>query len=80
MATLTIDVNELPARYAEAVEHARRGDEVLITAAGQPSARLVPLPAPATRPRVLGMHAGATTLPPDFNEPLPAEFWSGGSQ
>jgi prevent-host-death family protein len=79
MATLTIDVNDLPARYAEAVARAAQGEEVVVTSAGQPPARLVPVPAPVTRPRVLGMHPGSMTMAPDFDAPLPDEFWLGES-
>lgn len=79
MPTLTIDVNDLPARYAEAVNRAEHGDEVVITAPGQPPARLVPVPAPATQPRVLGMHPGSMAMAPDFDDPLPDKFWLGES-
>jgi len=83
MATLTIDVNDLPARYAEAVSRAAQGEEVVVTSAGQPSARLVPVPPlaplPPTRPRVLGMHPGSMVPAPDFDDPLPDEFWLGQS-
>jgi antitoxin (DNA-binding transcriptional repressor) of toxin-antitoxin stability system len=77
MATLTIDVNDLPARYAEAVSRAEQGDEVVITATGQRPVRLIPVPAPVTRPRVLGMHPGSMVMAPDFDAPLPDEFWLG---
>lgn len=78
MATLTIDVNELPARYAEAVARAQQGDEVIVTATGADPVKIVPVPVAAPkRPRVLGLHPGAMVAAPDFDDPLPDEFWLG---
>jgi antitoxin (DNA-binding transcriptional repressor) of toxin-antitoxin stability system len=79
MTTVTIDVNELPTRYAEAVSRAERGEDVLVTASGQRPFRLVPVPTCPTRPRILGMHPGSMSMPPDFDEPLPDDFWLGQS-
>jgi prevent-host-death family protein len=80
MATVTLDVNDLPARYAEVVTRAKQGDEVIITAPGEPPVRLVPVPpSPAPRPRVLGLHPGSMAAAPDFDAPLPDEFWLGES-
>ena len=78
MASLTIDVNDLPARYAEAVARAEQGDEVIVTADGPPPARLVPVPTPL-RPRILGLHPGSMIAAPDFDDPLPDEFWLTGN-
>ena len=79
MATLTIDINDLPARYAEAVSRAERGDAVVVTAAGQYAVRLVPVsalaPTPPTKPRIFDLHPGAMEMAPDFNDPLPDSFW-----
>lgn len=79
MATLTIDISELPGRYAEALSRAGQGDEVVVTSTGQPAARLVPMPQPATKPRILGMHPGSMVMAPDFDDPLPDDFWLGES-
>jgi antitoxin (DNA-binding transcriptional repressor) of toxin-antitoxin stability system len=79
MTTVTIDVNELPTRYAEAVSRAERGEDVLVTASGQRPFRLVPVPVCASHPRILGMHPGSMVMAPDFDEPLPDEFWLGQS-
>lgn len=34
-------------------------------------------PCPALYPRVAGLHTGQVEMSPDFNEPLPDEFWTG---
>ena len=31
----------------------------------------------AQKPRIAGLHAGAWTVSPDFDAPLPDEFWLG---
>jgi hypothetical protein len=36
-------------------------------------------PLPAAKPRVLGMHPGSMVAAPDFDDPLPDEFWLGQS-
>jgi antitoxin (DNA-binding transcriptional repressor) of toxin-antitoxin stability system len=74
MAT-TIDIRELPDRFGELVAQAGAGIEVIVTEGGIPRAVLLPLP--LARPRVAGLHAGAIDPAPDFDEPLPEEFWTG---
>ncbi|MBN9517977.1 toxin-antitoxin (TA) system antitoxin [bacterium] len=79
MAQVTYDISELPARYAEAVARAEQGDEVIVTAPGQRPVRLLPgPPPPSNTPRVANLHPGAMTMSPDFDDPLPDEFWLGG--
>ncbi len=75
MITVRIDVADLPARIAEAVAIAERGEEVIITAAGQPPMRLTLVSSAGMR--ILGMHPGAAVMAPDFDDPLPDEFWLG---
>lgn len=75
MAT-TIDIRELPARLEEALALADSGGEVILTDGAIPRARLVPCGGAA--PRVAGLHAGAIQTAPDFDAPLPDDFWTGG--
>ncbi len=75
--TTTIDIRELPARLEEALALASAGGEVILLEGSIPRARLVPFtPAP---PRVAGLHPGAMQTTPDFDAPLPDEFWAGPS-
>ncbi len=46
------------------------GEEVVISRAGKPIAKIVPFAAPA---RTLGMDAGLVTIAADFDAPLPPE-------
>jgi len=47
------------------------GAEITFAQDNVPIARLVPITSP-TAPRVAGLHAGATWISDDFNEPLPS--------
>jgi antitoxin (DNA-binding transcriptional repressor) of toxin-antitoxin stability system len=76
MAT-AIDIRELSARLDEVLALASAGGEVILLDGSTPRARLVPLgPAP---PRAAGLHPGALQPAPDFDAPLPDDFWAGQS-
>ena len=49
---------------------------VIVTESGTPKAVLAPLP-PVPKQRIPGLHAGAIQIAPDFDAPLPDEFWTG---
>jgi antitoxin (DNA-binding transcriptional repressor) of toxin-antitoxin stability system len=71
----TIDIRDLPARLDEALAAAAAGQEVVLLDGTTPRARLVPYAGPAER--VAGLHAGAIRPAPDFDAPLPDDFWAG---
>jgi len=73
--TTAIDIRELPARLDEALALAAAGGEVILLDGSTPRARLVPID--VARPRVLGLHPGAIQPAPDFDAPLPEDFWAG---
>jgi antitoxin (DNA-binding transcriptional repressor) of toxin-antitoxin stability system len=73
--TTQIDVRDLPARLDEALALAAAGNDVILTDGVSPRARLLPLPAQGAR--VAGLHSGALQPAPDFDAPLPEEFWAG---
>jgi len=81
MARITLDVLELADRVTDVMTWLAAGDKVVLTIDGRPTFRLglttnYPDPlAGSLPPRVLGMHAGTTTITPDFNDPLP-ESWA----
>jgi len=79
--TTTVDVDEAKKSLLELLDFAKAGNEVIISQGSTPVARLTALApvAPAPRPRVAGLHAGAIITSADFDEPLPDEFWLGAS-
>jgi antitoxin (DNA-binding transcriptional repressor) of toxin-antitoxin stability system len=75
--TTTIDIRELPARLDEALALTSAGGEIILLEGSTPRARLVPFsPVPA---RAAGLHPGAIQPAPDFDAPLPDDFWAGQS-
>jgi antitoxin (DNA-binding transcriptional repressor) of toxin-antitoxin stability system len=76
MAT-AIDIRELPARLDEAIALASAGGEVILLEGSTPRARLVPFASPPLR--AAGLHPGALQPAPDFDAPLPDDFWAGQS-
>jgi antitoxin (DNA-binding transcriptional repressor) of toxin-antitoxin stability system len=66
---------ELPANLTDFVELLGRvlaGEEVILSQAGNPVARIVPLNNPPL-PRIPGFDRGQVVIAPDFNEPLPED-------
>lgn len=74
MLTKRIDVKEAQARWQELLSQIALGVEWVLTDGMTPVARLVPISS-----RVAGLHAGAIWTSPDFDEPLPDEFWTGSA-
>ena len=71
----TIDIKDLPARLVEALAIAATGGEVILMDGATPRARIVPCAGTSTR--IAGLHAGAIRETPDFDAPLPDDFWIG---
>lgn len=74
MPTRQIDVKEAQKRFQELLSQTAAGVEWVLTDGMTPVARLVPISS-----RVAGLHAGAIWTSPDFDEPLPDEFWMGSA-
>ncbi len=64
-----IDLSVAKAHLSRLVDEAAAGAEIVITKAGTPIAKLVPLTAPVRRR--LGALAGKAIVPDDFDAPLP---------
>lgn len=73
MTRVTIDVRDLPGRFAELIA-APIDQEIIITDGQVPRAKLIPLPPGA--PRVPGLHPGAIRAADDFDQALPDNFWT----
>ncbi|MGC9946619.1 MAG: type II toxin-antitoxin system Phd/YefM family antitoxin [Bryobacteraceae bacterium] len=65
------DLVEAETHFSQLLERVSLGEEIAITRAGEPVARLVPAAKPP-RHRRLGWAAGEFTVPDDFDAPLPS--------
>lgn len=76
MTTQTVDVREAQSRFTELVSSVTSGTEVILTQNNLPIARLTSVNVAAMK-RVPGLHSGSIWVSPDFNDPLPENFWTG---
>jgi len=76
MTTKSVEIHEAQQQLAELVAQAATGTEIILLDGQTPRARLVPI-MPHVVQRVPGLHAGSITMSPDFDQPLPDDFWSG---
>lgn len=73
----TFNVHEAKTHLSQLLERAAAGEEIVIAKANKPIAKLVAF-TPRPRKRVAGLNAGGVYwMSPDFDEPLPDEFWDG---
>ena len=68
-----LEVGVAPADLARLVEDVAAGEEVVLTIAGKPVARLVPCE-PRPEPRQPGLMRGTIWIAEDFDDPLPEEI------
>jgi prevent-host-death family protein len=71
-APKTVNVHEAKTHFSKLLARVERGQEVLISRAGKPVARLVPHELPRPVP-VFGADRGKFKVPEDFDAPLPDE-------
>ena len=68
----TVDIHEAKTHLSRLLERVASGEEIIITQAGHPVAKLVPV---ELRPRRLpGTHKDVIDISDDFDEPLPPEL------
>jgi hypothetical protein len=83
MDSIVIDIDELPGRLDEMAALWRAGTRVVVRHASGTTNEVTfypvdpPPPGTPMRTIVLGLHAGSIVMAPDFNDPLPDEFWDG---
>ena len=70
----TVSVHEAKTHLSRLLQKVEAGEEVIIARGGEAVAKLVPLA--KTMPRVPGRLKGKISMSPDFDDPLPDEFWS----
>jgi prevent-host-death family protein len=64
------NIHEAKTHLSRLLREVEAGQEVVISRAGKPVARLVPIAAPR-RPRTLGRYRGQVWIADDFDAPLP---------
>jgi antitoxin (DNA-binding transcriptional repressor) of toxin-antitoxin stability system len=78
MPTKIVTVQQAEAHLLELIALVEKGEEVVITCNDQPRAKLVPI-VHAAHKRMFGQHRGQVWISPDFDDPLPDDFWLSGS-
>ncbi len=76
--SVQFDAHEAKAHFAALLERVMAGEEIVISRAGMPVARLAPLDSANRTERVPGSQWGGMWMADDFDEPLPADFLGGG--
>lgn len=76
MSTKRVSLAEAEGHLAELIEAAEHGDDVVIEAEGKTPVRLTLVQSPQGK-RVFGQYSGMIRISPDFDSPLPDEFWLG---
>lgn len=70
---MEVNVHQAKTHFSKLLNRVAAGEEVIITRAGKPVARLVPLQVPK-KPRPLGLDLGRFQVPATFDDALPAEL------
>jgi prevent-host-death family protein len=65
-----VEIPEGQSEFAELLRRVRSGEEIVISQAGIPIARIVPI-AEQKLPRIPGLDRGKVTITSDFDAPLP---------
>ncbi len=68
----TVNVHEAKTNLSRLLSRVERGEEIVISRAGRPIARLLPFE-PRGKTRTLGADEGAVWIADDFDSPLPDE-------
>lgn len=76
MSTKTIDIQEAQHQLLELIDQVIIGTEIILVDGTMPRARLVPITQTPSQ-RIPGLHLGSMIASPDFDDPLPDNFWMG---
>ena len=70
---ISVNVHEAKTHLSRLLERVAAGEEILISKAGKPMAKLTPLSKPQNN-RVPGLDKGVIQIPDDFDAPLPDDL------
>lgn len=74
----TVNIHEAKTSLSALIAAAEAGEEVIISRANNPVVRLVPVQRPKQAKRAFGRNKDKPYyIAPDFDAPLPDEFWLG---
>lgn len=73
-----VSVEEAEARLLELIGLAEQGENIVIAHGDQPKVKLVPIDQVSSK-RVFGQNRGKIRMRSDFDDPLPDDFWLGGT-
>ncbi len=71
-----VNIHQAKTTLSQLLESAIAGEEVIISKAGKPLARLIPYRS-EKKPRIPGYWNGKVKMADDFDEPLPPEILAG---
>ena len=69
----SVNVHEAKTHLSRLLERVAAGEEIIISKAGKPMAKLIPLSKPQMD-RVAGLDEGVFRIPEDFDAPLPEDI------
>jgi prevent-host-death family protein len=72
----SFNIHEAKTHLSKLLEKVAAGEEVIISRAGKPVAKLVPIDAKQSGKRKLGLLKGKIWIDPDFDSPLPEDILS----
>jgi prevent-host-death family protein len=70
---ISVNVHEAKTHLSRLLERVAAGEEIIISKAGKPMAKLTPLSKPQMD-RVPGLDKGVIQIPDDFDAPLPEDI------
>ncbi len=70
---ISVNVHEAKTHLSRLLKRVAAGEEIIISKAGKPMAKLSPLSKPQTD-RVPGLDKGVIQIPDDFDAPLPEDL------
>jgi prevent-host-death family protein len=71
-----VTLPEATANIVQLLDRVSKGEEIIISQAGQPIAHISPAQRDRS-PRIPGQYAGKLIIPDDFNDPLPDDILDG---
>ncbi|MGM0561927.1 MAG: type II toxin-antitoxin system Phd/YefM family antitoxin [Pseudomonadota bacterium] len=69
----TVNIHEAKTHFSRLINQAVKGEEIIISRAGKPVARLLRYETPKVK-REAGVFRGKLRIGPDFDAPLPADI------